>query len=60
MKEVVLALGSNIGDTLGNLQEAVALLEENGCVIKAVSCLYQTEPWGICRSRGFFEWCNSH
>ena len=46
MKEVVLALGSNIGDTLGNLQEAVALLEENGCVVKAVSRLYQTEPWG--------------
>ena len=55
MKEVVLALGSNIGDTLGNLQEAVALLEENGCVVKAVSRLYQTEPWGYVDQEDFLN-----
>ena len=55
MKEVVLALGSNIGDTLGNLQEAVALLEENGCVVKAVSRLYQTEPWGYADQEDFLN-----
>ena len=47
MKNVVIALGSNVGDTLANLKEAIALLEENGCVVKAVSDLYQTEPWAM-------------
>lgn len=45
-KQAVIALGSNIGNTLENLKEAVALLEENGCEVLAVSRLYQTEPWG--------------
>lgn len=55
MKKVVLALGSNIGDTLGNLKEAVALLEENGCSVKAVSRLYQTEPWGYADQEDFLN-----
>lgn len=46
MKDAVIALGSNVGDTLANLKEAIVLLEEDGCVVKKVSDLYQTEPWG--------------
>lgn len=55
MKNVVIALGSNVGDTLGNLREAVSLLEENGCVVKSVSRLYQTEPWGYADQDDFLN-----
>jgi 2-amino-4-hydroxy-6-hydroxymethyldihydropteridine diphosphokinase len=46
-REVVLALGSNLGDRLANLQQAVSLLcadGELGCV--AVSGVYETDPVG--------------
>lgn len=55
MKKAVIALGSNIGDTLANLKEAVALLEENGCNVLAVSRLYQTEPWGYADQDDFLN-----
>lgn len=55
MKKSVIALGSNIGDTLANLKEAVALLEENGCEILSVSRLYQTEPWGYADQDDFLN-----
>lgn len=55
MKQVVIALGSNVGDTLTNLKEAVALLEEKGCVVKKVSRLYQTEPWGYADQDDFLN-----
>ena len=55
MKKEVIALGSNIGDTLANLKEAVALLEENGCNVLAVSRLYQTEPWGYADQDDFLN-----
>ena len=46
MSRVVIALGSNVGDTLANLKEAVSLLEREGCSVVKVSKFYQTEPWG--------------
>ena len=55
MKKAVIALGSNIGDTLANLKEAVALLEENSCNVLAVSRLYQTEPWGYADQDDFLN-----
>lgn len=55
MKQVVIALGSNVGDTLANLKEAVSFLEENGCVVKSVSRLYQTEPWGYADQDDFLN-----
>lgn len=55
MKKAVIALGSNIGDTLANLKEAVALLKENGCNVLAVSRLYQTEPWGYADQDDFLN-----
>lgn len=55
MNQAVIALGSNVGDTLANLKEAVARLEENGCNILAVSHLYQTEPWGYANQDDFLN-----
>jgi 2-amino-4-hydroxy-6-hydroxymethyldihydropteridine diphosphokinase len=47
-KRAVLSLGSNLGNRLENLQGAVDALEDTpGVRIKAVSPVYETEPWGV-------------
>lgn len=43
MSTAVLSLGSNLGDRLGHLRQAVAGLDGD---VVAVSGVYETEPWG--------------
>ncbi|MFD8977585.1 MULTISPECIES: 2-amino-4-hydroxy-6-hydroxymethyldihydropteridine diphosphokinase [Streptomyces] len=44
----VLALGANLGNRLETLQGAVDALEDTpGLRVKAVSPVYETEPWGV-------------
>lgn len=43
MSDVVLSLGSNIGDRTGHLAAAVAALGDS---VRAVSSVYRTPPWG--------------
>ncbi|HEU0087573.1 MAG TPA: 2-amino-4-hydroxy-6-hydroxymethyldihydropteridine diphosphokinase [Pseudonocardiaceae bacterium] len=43
MSAAVLSLGSNLGDRLGYLRGCVRML---GAVVRAVSPVYATEPWG--------------
>lgn len=44
----VVALGSNLGNRLETLQGAIDALEDTpGLRVKAVSPVYETEPWGI-------------
>ncbi|MFC4495265.1 2-amino-4-hydroxy-6-hydroxymethyldihydropteridine diphosphokinase [Streptomyces ovatisporus] len=44
----VIALGSNVGNRLERLQSAVdALADTPGLAVKAVSPVYETEPWGV-------------
>lgn len=43
MTRVVLSIGSNLGDRLANLQSAVDGL---GDTVRAVSSVYETDPWG--------------
>ncbi|NLG27686.1 MAG: 2-amino-4-hydroxy-6-hydroxymethyldihydropteridine diphosphokinase [Chloroflexi bacterium] len=42
-----LGLGSNLGDRAANLWNAVAALSARGVRPRAVSPLYETEPWGL-------------
>jgi 2-amino-4-hydroxy-6-hydroxymethyldihydropteridine diphosphokinase len=45
--KVVLSLGSNVGDRLENLQEAIdALFDAPGLSLEAMSPIYETAPWG--------------
>ncbi len=44
MTAVVLALGSNLGDRLANLQRAVQLLPEHGVIVDRVSAVWETAP----------------
>lgn len=42
-----LSLGSNTGDRIGNLNNAVKLIERGCGHIEAVSSFYETSPWGF-------------
>ncbi|MHB9859990.1 2-amino-4-hydroxy-6-hydroxymethyldihydropteridine diphosphokinase [Streptomyces sp. YIM S03343] len=47
-RRAVIALGSNLGNRLETLQGAVDALEDTpGVRIKAVSPVYETQPWGV-------------
>ncbi|MET9295746.1 2-amino-4-hydroxy-6-hydroxymethyldihydropteridine diphosphokinase [Streptomyces sp. NPDC003077] len=47
-KQAVISLGSNLGNRLETLQGAVDALEDTpGLRVKAVSPVYETEPWGV-------------
>lgn len=47
MRSVVLALGANLGDSLGTLRQAVqALRSVDGLVLDAISAVYETDPVG--------------
>ena len=42
-----LGLGANLGDRLGNLRQALDILDSNSSVnVVTVSSVYETEPWG--------------
>ncbi|KAL6969699.1 nicotinamide N-methyltransferase [Sarracenia purpurea var. burkii] len=43
-QEVVIALGSNVGDRLHNFNEALRLMKKAGIRITRHACLYETEP----------------
>lgn len=55
MKKTVIALGSNVGDSLNNLREAVKLLGERGVKVTGFARLYQTEPWGYADQQDFLN-----
>ncbi|MBW8383849.1 MAG: 2-amino-4-hydroxy-6-hydroxymethyldihydropteridine diphosphokinase [Youngiibacter sp.] len=46
MAKVYLSLGTNMGDRLENLREALFLVDE-GVRVDRVSSVYETEPWGF-------------
>ncbi len=47
-KHAVIALGSNLGNRLETMQSAVdALADTPGMKVKAVSPVYETQPWGV-------------
>lgn len=52
--EVLLGLGANLGDPLGQLARAVELLRED-VRIHRVSSVYRTEPVGFARQPDFFN-----
>jgi 2-amino-4-hydroxy-6-hydroxymethyldihydropteridine diphosphokinase len=56
--EIALGLGSNIGDKVGHLRHAVALLEDSGTVRRPVlSSIYRTAPWGPVEQDWFANAC---
>ncbi|EYU28880.1 hypothetical protein ABFS82_12G090400 [Erythranthe guttata] len=43
-QEVVIALGSNVGDRLNNFEDALNRMKKAGILISRHGCLYETEP----------------
>lgn len=43
-QEIVIALGSNVGDRMQNFNEALSLMKKSGINITRHGCLYETEP----------------
>lgn len=55
-EQVYLSIGSNIGDRLANLTQAVNLLKSDSAVrINAVSSVYETQPWGNLDQANFYN-----
>jgi len=54
MTEIILALGSNLGDRLQNLQDAVRLLAPE-VQVSRLSSVYETEPWGYAEQPQFLN-----
>ncbi|MCH5463365.1 2-amino-4-hydroxy-6-hydroxymethyldihydropteridine diphosphokinase [Lactobacillus sp. LC28-10] len=55
-ERVYLSIGSNIGDRLANLTQAVNLLKADSAVqINAVSSVYETQPWGNLDQANFYN-----
>src|SRR3972149_9108406 len=53
MHQVFLSLGSNLGNRLENLNNAVDLLGTGTGTVAAVSPVYETEPWGCMHKVNF-------
>lgn len=56
MNQAVIALGSNMGNRMENLNDAVrALTKVPGVKIIKASGIYETEPWGITHQESFLN-----
>jgi len=53
MKCVYLSIGSNLGDRVGHIRAALAMLRVRGVRIRRVSSFYRTEPVGVRRQPWF-------
>jgi len=55
MNGIYLSLGSNLGNRLNNLREAVNQLESHGIKTLEESTIYETEPWGMAEQGWFLN-----
>ncbi len=56
MSQILLSIGTNLGERRRNLQQAVQRLSE-GMMVTAVSPVYETEPWGEIDQPAFLNIC---
>jgi len=47
MKDLVIGLGSNLGDRKENIHRAISLIGQKVGLVTAVSAMIETEPWGF-------------
>ena len=47
MNTVFLSIGTNLGKREENLKQAVKMIEAEAGIVKALSSVYETEPWGM-------------
>ena len=54
MSIVFLALGSNLGNRLKNIENSISEISKQ-CKISAKSSIYETEPWGVANQPNFLN-----
>ena len=47
MNTVFLSIGTNLGEREENLKQAIKMIEVEAGIVKALSSVYETEPWGM-------------
>lgn len=47
MSIVYIGIGSNLGDREKNCSRSIDFLKKNGVVVRRMSSLYETMPWGV-------------
>ena len=57
MNRAALSLGANIGDRLGSIRRACAMLDRLAGTVVLRSDVYETEPWGVITQRLFMNAC---
>jgi len=55
MHSAVLSLGTNIGNRLANLSNALKLLEQLPGKVLRISSIYETAPWGNTNQASFYN-----
>ena len=56
-REILLSLGSNLGNRLATLEEALKALDKAEVRITAKSRVWETEPWGLTDQPRFLNMC---
>lgn len=56
IESILIGLGANLGDRMGNLARAVAALSQH-VRVSAVSPVYATRPWGVTDQPDFLNLC---
>ena len=52
-----MALGSNIGDRVAQLNRAISALQSQQILVRAASPVYETAPWGLTEQDNFLNAC---
>jgi 2-amino-4-hydroxy-6-hydroxymethyldihydropteridine diphosphokinase len=47
LRNIYLCIGGNLGEREANLEEAIEFIDFNLGDVLAVSCVYESEPWGM-------------
>lgn len=47
MATVYIGIGSNLGKRRYNCEKAIKKIKEKGIVVKKISSMYETKPWGL-------------
>ena len=56
LEPIIISLGSNIGNRIGFIYKALALIEEHPITIRELSNVYETPSWGF-DSTHFYNAC---
>ena len=55
MKKIYLGIGSDLGDRMHNLREAVRMIGESAGEVLCSSRIYETDPWGFSSESRFLN-----